>query len=228
MSSMSEQLDSAYLDAVRRWRTLRSAEVPGAPRISAPLVIDVPPAYSGARVRLMIVGQESFGWGESIDHTLSAEDVLNTLRSWYREFDRASGYKATPFWQAAMQIFTALNPAATSRAFLWSNLYKMDVGGRRPSPDSEAALDDAHLIRAEIEALSPQVVVFFTGPAYDDRLLRCFPGATLTPVSRALARVSHPALPPLAFRTYHPRYLRMSRQWATLTQITSACDVAEH
>lgn len=224
---MSDPLAAAYLDAVRRWRGLRSSEVPGAPPISAPLVIDVPPGYEASQVRLMIVGQEALGWGESINPTLPAEDVLNTLRSWYRDFDRGSRYKATPFWQAAMQIFMALNPAATSRVFLWSNLYKMDVGGRRPSPANEAAFDDAHLLRVETEALRPHVVVFFTGPSYDDRLLRCFPGAMLTPVSRALVRVSHPALPPLSFRTYHPKYLRMSRQWATLTQITSACDVAE-
>ncbi len=221
---MSPPLDSACFAAIDRWSTLRAAELPGTPALSAPLVVELPPGYDTSRVRVMIVGQETFGWGESLDYNKKPEETLETLKFWYRDFDRGARYRATPFWQAAGQIYAALNPGSDARAFIWSNLYKLDVGGRRPSAEREKEIDDAHLLQLEVAEWKPQVVVFFTGPQYDDRLLRCFPGATITPLSRALARVSHPDLPSASFRTYHPKYLRLSRQWATLTAITSMCE----
>jgi hypothetical protein len=221
---MSQELETAYLSAIARWSALRSAELPGTPALSAPLVVELPPGYDSSRVRVMIVGQESFGWGESLDYNKKADETLDTLKFWYRDFDRGARYRATPFWQAAGQIYSALNPGSDSRAFLWSNLYKMDVGGRRPSAEREREIDDAHLLQLEVAEWKPQVVVFFTGPQYDDRLLRCFPGATIVQLARALARVTHPDLPSLAFRTYHPKYLRLSRQWATLSTIASLCE----
>ena len=224
---MPDQLTAVYLDAILQWRALRSAETPDTPALSAPLVIDAPPEYEAAQVRLMIVGQETLGWGESIAPTRDSEDILETLRDWYRDFDRGARYRATPFWQAAHQLFTTLNPSATARAFIWSNLYKMDVGGRRPPVDREAEINDAHILQTEVMALRPEVVVFFTGPQYDRRLIDCFPNATFTQISRTLARVAHPTLPLLSFRTYHPKYLRLSRQWATLATITAACTAAE-
>ena len=38
--------------------------------------------------------------------------------------------------------------------------------------------------------------------------------------------VIHADLPTRTFRTYHPRYLRMSRHWGVLDELISRCKVA--
>ncbi|WP_415803579.1 hypothetical protein, partial [Marinicrinis lubricantis] len=58
--------------------------------------------------------------------------------------------------------------------------------------------------------LSPDVVLFFTGPYYDDRLQRTFAGSVLDSVNgmplNLLCRVIHDKLPYHSYRTYHSGY----------------------
>jgi hypothetical protein len=75
---------------------------------------------------------------------------------------------------------------------LWSNLLKMDRRNARPSADAVDDLLRLRLLEREIEITRPDVVVFFTGD-----------------VKRA-------------FRTYHPNFLRLRRQWHRVTEIGEA------
>ncbi len=224
---MNQELTVAYLKAVEHWRTLREMDPLGTPPISAPHLIDEPPGYGDSHYPVMIVGQETKGWGETIDPRRDPEGVLAELRAWYRGFALGAKYRPTPFWQAANKLFKALNSNSSAPSYLWSNLYKMDVGAGRPPVEIEAAPADTNLLPAELVAFNPRVVVFFTGPNYDRRLLDIFPGATFALLSNALAHVSHPSLPLLSFRTYHPKYLRLSRNWGVLDELVSACHEVE-
>jgi len=215
-------LARAYARAVTLWRELSET----APGLSAPFVVAPRSAYRRAAVRLLVVGQETFGWGEGIDKDQPAEQLVEILRDWYRSFDLGAHYRSTPFWSAADHVFRALNPAADSRAFLWSNLVKMDFRRSRLAPEIEERVADLRLLQLEIAEFSPEVVVFFTGPRYDERLKRSFPGARFEPAGSLLFRVIHPDLPPRSFRTYHPRYLRMSRHWSVLDDLISQCRIA--
>lgn len=223
---MAETLDALYLAAVQRWRELRAVEPTDALHLSAPLLIAAPAEYARAGCRVMIVGQQTAGWGETIDPRREAEDILAELQEGYRSFDLGAHYRPTPFWRAAHQVFATLNPGCHDRSFLWSNLYKIDLGGKRPPIERESEIADMKLLPAEIRTFSPHVVVFFTGPYYDQRLLGTFPGAMIEPVSKVVARVRHDLLPSFSFRTYHPKYLCLSRQWSALEEITSTCRVA--
>jgi hypothetical protein len=176
-------------------------------------------------VRLLIVGQETYGWGEGIDHGQPVEELVDELSSWYRSFDLGAKYRSTPFWAAADQIYRALNPKAEGRAFLWSNLVKMDSGKSRVSAEVEERVAALRLLQLEIAAHRPEVVVFFSGPRYDHRLTASFPDAVLEAAGPLLSRVVHPDLPERSYRTYHPRYLRMSRHWDVLVELSSRCKV---
>ncbi len=217
-----QDLAREYAAAVTLWRELNEST----PGLSAPFVVAPDARYRDAAVRLMIVGQETFGWGEGIDRGQSAEQLVEILREWYRSFNLGANYRSTPFWSAADHIFRSLNPSTDARAFLWSNLVKMDMGRRRVTPEVEERVAALRLLQREISEFSPEVVVFFTGPRYDERLAMSFPGARFETAGPLLARVIHADLPTRTFRTYHPRYLRMSRHWGVLDELISRCKVA--
>jgi hypothetical protein len=70
-------------------------------------------------------------------------------------------------------------------AVVWTNLNKLDQRATRPTPDVEATLlEKFPVVIREIEITQPDVVVFFTGPAYDRLLSNAFPGAVLQELGR--------------------------------------------
>lgn len=185
--------------------------------IGGPLLIAVPDAYCNSKVKLMVVGQQTYGWGDP-------EDGIDGLLAEYRRFDLGKAYVRSPFWQAAHEVYECLNPAGPARGFLWSNLVKVDVAKKRPRHEIEELISAASLLQYEISITQPDVVVFFTGPWYDERLRATFRGVEYERVNDFVGRLSHDELPGQTFRSYHPNYLRLSGNWSVVEEIkTLAC-----
>ena len=76
------------------------------------------------------------------------------------------------------------------------------------------------LLRAELNALQPTLIVFVTGPHYDAYLSDEFDGTSFEALGtykpRVVAKVTSPALCAPAYRTYHPGYLNRSLGFAPL------------
>jgi hypothetical protein len=68
-------------------------------------------------------------------------------------------------------------------------------------------------------ARCPEAAVFFTGYSYDTRLCSTFPGVRFVRVGEFLVRLEHPTLPFHAYRTPHPKWLRLKEHWDTLHQM---------
>jgi hypothetical protein len=68
--------------------------------------------------------------------------------------------------------------------------------------------------------IRPDVTVFFTGSSYDGRLRETFPSVTFHYLSRLIARLEHEQLPRHTYRTAHPNYLRLSRNWNVLVELS--------
>ncbi|HEX6041764.1 hypothetical protein [Longimicrobium sp.] len=188
--------------------------------VSRPLLIDVPASYHDAPVKLMIVGQQTRGWGGTCE-------TVDDLTAFYTTFELGRTQRRSQFWQAAHTLHGALNPESLEGGFLWSNLVKVDQGGGRPrSPGLEDAVCGLDLLQGEIRVTRPDVVIFFTGPSYDGRLASTFPGVAFNRVSGNLFQLQHPALPAQSYRTYHPRYLRRSGRWKVLDEIATRCRAA--
>lgn len=180
--------------------------------VSGPLLIDLPPAYEEAKVKLLCVGQQTNGWFE-IDRGIDG------LLKGYREFDLGRNYTPSPFWQACHRLSRSLNPDGPGFSFAWSNLVRVDQDQMRPSRDIEEAVSTVKLLQKEIAVLEPHVVVFFTGPYYDARLRESFPGIRLTADSPWVTSLTHPLLPSACYRTYHPHYLWRARQPGIIDEI---------
>lgn len=207
VASMNRELQARYAEALRYlrggWQPLDGD--------SKPMLIEVPITYAQAPIKLMVVGQEAGGWAESVGLTGDDVDVLMRV---YRDFALGRHQRSTPFWQGARKIFGDLNGALPPDGFLWSNLVKVDVGRRRPPAEVEAKVASLRLLEHEVAVTRPDAVIFFTGPRYDDRLKATFPEASIEELGHGTAHIHN--LPFRAVRTYHPRYLRQSRQWAEL------------
>ena len=79
------------------------------------------------------------------------------------------------------------------------------------------------ILHGEIHALEPHAVVFFTGPKYDSLIEHEFPNARFAPVGTSpreiFAQAQHEDLPELSFRLYHPKALRLRKQWHLLDEL---------
>ncbi|MCY4588438.1 MAG: hypothetical protein OXB98_20630 [Bryobacterales bacterium] len=186
--------------------------------LRGPLLIDVPNAYLEATVKLMIVGQQTNGWGHP-------EDGIEGLFAQYRGFDLGKTSVRSPFWQAAHEVYESLNPAGPPRGFLWSNLIKVEVAQERPPRAIEELISSTNLLQNELSITQPNVVVFFTGPCYDERLRATFAGVEYERVNDSIDRLIHDELPEQTFRSYHPNYLRRSGKWSVIEELKTLVSV---
>ena len=196
-------------------------------KLSNPLLVDFEAhGYYEAPTKLVVVGQQTFGYCGTLGETLSGDPIACLLEE-YRQFNLGHSYTKSPFWRGSHELCQKLNPDSGAPGFLWTNLVKLDEDGKRPSIDVENALARVFDVLAdEIRLAEPDVVVFFTGPNYDRRLVQSFPRCEFRPVApgigeRDLAHLSYPGLPALSFRTYHPNYLVRSKRWAHIGRIAA-------
>ena len=220
VDTLNEQLHNLYRS---HWSRL-ARELPTDEGLSNPQFMKIPQEYERADCKLLIVGQQTNGWGVgSKDAGFGADlgnDPADELMSLYQRFELGRKYTKSPFWVASHKIYKALNPQGEPEGFAWSNLVKIDQNRFRPAFEYENIVSKCELLQAECKLLKPDVVVFFTGPDYDPRLLMTFPGLQMSPViERALFVLEHEALPAHSYRTYHPNYLRRSKQWEILDRI---------
>lgn len=200
-------------------------ELPRDRGLSAPLFVDASAAFASAPRRLLIVGKQTQLWPPRSSFAACARpDALDQLLDAYRSFAFGSDRPGAPFWSAAHQVRAAVDPLSDRRAMVWSNVIKIDENGDQPSSRFEIWIARFSLLHREVEVLQPDVAVFFTGPHFDDRLRRVFPGLELQELSPYLARLRHASLPRDSFRSYHPNWLRRSRNWATIDRICELLD----
>jgi hypothetical protein len=190
--------------------------------LSWPLFIALPDAYSTARLKLLVVGQETFSWWGLLG-TVMGDDPVGTVMACYDRFKLGEGYRS-PFWDATRELVRLLGGSA-SVGLAWSNLYPCDQRKRRPDKSLRRPLLDLRLLPQEVAVLKPDAVIFFTGPRYHDALTSLFPDARLAeagaPPGQWVQRVAHVQLPAASFRTYHPAYLRRKRQGAVIDTLAA-------
>ena len=209
---MNSQLQAFYQSVLPQLTNI----VGSASGISQPHLIKVPAAYTQISVKLMIVGQHTRGWGPSQQVPMD----VDALMAMYDTFDLGYHYEATPFWGAAHQISRNVNRLGPCGVFLWSNLVKVDQNGGRPDPQIESDVGALGLLQQEIAITMPDGIFFLTGPQFRSRMDMTFPGLGRCQVASQIAQLTHQRLPPCSFETYHPGFLKRSRQWDVLNNAT--------
>lgn len=208
------------------------AKLSGFPKtreVSFPLLVDVDATnYFRTSSRLVVVGQQTGGW-VGFSAQVTEADAFERCLQGYAKFalgrnPGGASFLGTPFWTASHELYRRIEPSGPEGGFVWTDLLRVDEHYGRPSPDVEGAvLGSFNVFGEEMSILRPAAVVFFTGPDYDEVLRRTLPGVEFSGVSGnhadAILRLKHLALPPLSFRTYHPKYLRLSGRWGLIAAL---------
>lgn len=181
-------------------------------KLGGPYLMSPSDDFSKQQCRLLVIGQETFGWMDSPKH-------LDTMMRVYEEFNvgkrNANGKTYnSPFWNLTRKLETAIGIEKYSCAA--TNISKFDVNQKRATGKHELAISSIdNILLAEVQILKPQICIFFTGPAFDERIKNIFSGITYESVGEwpqsQFCKLNHSVLPTHSYRTYHPRYLRMRK-----------------
>lgn len=239
-SNIEHCLREAYYEC---WNRLMSAiqqlDSKQLEQLSNPFLVKALPAYRKAKRKVLFIGQQTNGWDplkltletfKNEDREVSRDNVVDYLQWMYEDFRYLRKSDHTPFWKAMRRLYQVLSPGEGDDGFLHTELVRFDYANQRPPQEIESLLQrEYNVLPMEIFALAPEVVIFFTGPDYDERLCETFAGKgakqplQLEPVKdlkpNVLSRVIHPSLPYHSYRTYHPKYSLQYNEEKIFSQI---------
>lgn len=173
--------------------------------IHGPFLMSVNSKYLEQERKLFIIGQETNGWE-------NFEDIKKQM-SVYEGFNLGINYYSSPFWNVIRKVERALKNKEYSCA--WTNISKFDVDNKRPTGDNERIISKVdNILIDELEIVKPDICVLFTSHTFDYRLKKIFAEIELISVpgfeKKVLCQLKHKDLPEHTYRTYHPKYLRIS------------------
>lgn len=182
-----------------------------------PLMLHVWDQYDNAPVKLMIVGQETNGWGSDI--CIESEDAIYRIQQIYENFNLGQKYTRTNFWPWLYEINRLFgNP--NNNSFVWNNLLKFgkeDYKGRPTRNVTQAEAKFFNVLVDEIAILKPEVCIFLTGPNYDEDIKAKFEDAEFIKFGdypmRQVAKIKSRSLPINTYRTYHPGFGNRNSEW---------------
>lgn len=174
--------------------------------------------YNSSNYKLVIIGQETYGWEGSSDYIRNDDDVRRSIES-YRDFEIGKLYKKI-FLKYAHNINHKLNGDSSTPNFVWTNINKFGKEDTAGKPAEDVLLREVsyyNLFEKEIEILNPDVCIFLTGPNYDSNIKDKIPDIVFEeflgyPLNElALLKSSH--LPQKSYRLYHPGYGNRYYEW---------------
>jgi hypothetical protein len=173
--------------------------------IAGPLLISPNERYEKQKRKLLIVGQETNGWG------YFSNDIAGGMEL-YEDFNLGINYYSSPFWNVTRKLERLIGNDEYSCT--WTNLSKFDVDAKSPKGDCLEKISELdHLLTSEIQILKPDLIVFFTGPFFDYRINGIFQGVQYNKIDgftvRQFAKLEHNLLNVETYRTYHPKSLRI-------------------
>lgn len=166
--------------------------------------------FSGGDLKIMFFGQETNNWYNDI------ELRTDLLQKAYDEFYTTdAGYKhGGQFWNGVKQFKELIKKEFSDKyiTFIWNNIIKAgkQSKGRPNNKILEIERTYFNIIPSEIDIIDPNIIIFLTGPNYDDILTNVIPKIKKQSLKEFTDRqllkfnISNDCI---AYRTYHPNYL---------------------
>jgi hypothetical protein len=232
----------------------------GPENLSCPHLACLPVDWAKKRRKIVVIGQETCGWGfeeacpadKNVHHQVSTlleaslrANAVSLLIETYGKFDLAASIPkltSTPFWRMHRLISDKLCEG-DHRSVMWLNVVAVDYCAQGRSSNSmwwNLNWDQVKTVsewqkgrlREEIKTLSPDVVIFMSGPSYDYYLKAEFCDFEKDEASTEfeklkLARItdSKSILPNSSYRLYHPGYINRSGNWRVLEDFVSSLKI---
>jgi hypothetical protein len=201
---------------------------------SAPLLMNINDEYLSSSPKVLLIGQETCGWGDGsvMFSTLSRflnEDIdsVNILMDTYDKFKFAEFAKNnTPFWRFYKQLHKKLEIAPYNlqtdldrpypKYIAWTNIFKFDYKRKALSQEQKNVFKSINLelLKKEIKIIKPDMILFVTGWKYDDFIKEFFTNYSFEKIETGyLARIGHEDFPFNTFRTFHPHTLQLRKKF---------------
>lgn len=222
----SNKLKAGSPCVLQQLRQMRREENPPA----YPLLLKVnEERYNKAELKVMVFGQETNGWEHQVCPIVtpveqSSEIIDITVKGfmdYYRKFLDGWGINS-PFWHYLKRIQNTLSVSLPDKTIeiVWNNIYK--IGNKEKGKNRPVKLirdfenEYFNLIREEIEILKPDVIIFLTGPNYENRVKKIFPIVSSIPLVSSIRQEELSKFQfengVSAYRTSHPNYLQLSKK----------------
>ena len=208
MDEINQKLTELY----NKYRDQMKKKLDEESKLSYPLLMKLDEKYAipNQRLKLFIVGRQTKDWCGELENN---ERLIENLQAEYLEFMKKPENERNPpstFWLRVKDLREGLG--LEKNAYAWSNLNKMDWGGKKPGKKIEGdMLRDFSLLREEIEICKPTCIVFFTGYKFDRLLAKTF-GILPDKIKevdesekKAFAEVQIPSIDAKCFRLEHPQ-----------------------
>ncbi len=159
-----------------KWNGLLLAAKDLKVKAANPLLIKVSQEYVEADIKVMIVGQETDGWAGQLN---AGSQTVDDMMGYYYEYlyeNSDPKREDRPFWNRKNYRYFMENlqkhfkPQNKSVSCIWNNISKIGKNGRGMPQKSIITMERAYfnVVKAEIEILKPDIIIFSTGDSRDD------------------------------------------------------------
>ncbi len=173
-------------------------------KMHGPFLISPNLKFFNSKIRIVFVGQETNGW--------SCKRDISSQMETYSKFNLGETYSPTPFWSVIRKFEKSILGDTYSSA--WLNINRYDEDSKKPSNKNRALLSNYdNLLLSELVILKPDITIFLTGHSYDNRVIRLLSAHKKDVAEFDLKNVCEiitNSISGRVFRTYHPKYLRLS------------------
>lgn len=170
--------------------------------------------YLKSEFKILFIGKECNRW-------VGLSDNVEKCINFYDQFKLSKNGNRTVFWRYVYWVNSLLNPEQSEgNNFLWTNVSKFcTIKGKGLEWNvHNKSVENFNCLVDEIKITNPDIIIFFSGPYYDDKIKIQFDGDITfnrvfdeIPV-KELAKLEHPDLPKNSFRIYHPSALQWQKK----------------
>ncbi|WP_288982859.1 hypothetical protein [uncultured Flavobacterium sp.] len=214
--NVNEQLDELYrLKMPFLVKSLSEYNEQNNDKATNPLLIKVSEKWEKSEVKIMIIGQETFTWCvECGENGVFSGNIDLSINIYNNFFNNSFGYPS-PFWNEFRRISKSI---ITSKSvdFSWNNIIKVGrIGSGNVPKINEIIFKDFNVLVEEINITKPNILIFFTGPNYNNHIKKFIGNFNVKPKDNfKINELSFLEFNELEFdlciRTYHPNYLYRS------------------
>lgn len=186
-----------------------------------PLLIKVNSEWENSNLKILIFGQETNFWareaGNNQNDSLFCGDVDPVINV-YQDFFLGNQMYNSPFWNEFKRIKNSLDNENKKISVLWNNVIKIGRQGIGNVEEINIITKKYFdVIKEEINILKPDVIIFFTGPNYDNHIQNFISDFEFKQIADydtdklcELKLIDFDNIQKV-IRTYHPQYLYLNK-----------------